>query len=785
MLSLEGKQLGNYDVIRRIRAGGMGAVYEGRQRTAFDRRVAIKVILGDYATDRDMRRRFAREAKTIARLHHPHILQLIEFGDAQGILYLVMPFIDGGTLTSYLRRNLPELSEISTIYQQLLDAVEYAHEAGLIHRDIKSSNVLLELRRNAAPYVYLADFGLVRTMRHDESSQPGKPIPLDQVPGTPHYMAPEQTLGIVTPLTDIYALGVLLYQMLTGNLPYNDPDEVRVIEMHLHAPIPSPCDQDASVPLELEEVVRKAMAKRPEERYRNVAELRKAFLAAVSGPMLFPVHDDSPLPDPVIILEPDESLQQRTTKILNKRPLDPPEPIIMPRRAPRTDSRPPIVVREAREVRERAEKMEKVERLERVGRVYTTDAVRLRARITEEPQKRKRHLLFPILAAVVSVILILLLVLPRWLGINIVPVSVPLLGGPTGATVSITAQSAPIQNTFLLTASPQVKTPDLDAHTIPDRVIKNTGSDKVTVPTTGVQTTPGARASGILELTNGSDNTVTVGRGLHFSTGTGVSVQLQQSVDVPALDNNGQPGKVDVMASAVQPGPAGNIAANALKTTCCNDAVTIKNPAAFTGGSDPKTAHYVTQADLDGAQATLSQRLQQKFSTQAQKQIGSDEVLVGQSDFKVMKVNPDHAVNDPVDNVTVSIDAQASTTVYKRSVAEQTAMVLLSRQAANTLSAAYQLQEKPTLVGIPSVQSARDGVIYLKVTVRGVWIYVFTDQQIQQFRAPIKGASITLAEAYLKGQPGVANVEIHLPFGTDHLPTSIDNITVSVAPPSH
>jgi len=121
MLALEGKQLGNYDVIRRIRVGGMGAVYEGKQRTAFDRRVAIKVILGNYATDRDMRRRFAREARTIARLHHPHILPLIEYGDEQGLLYLVMPFIEGGTLTSYLRRSLPDLNEVSAIYQQLLD----------------------------------------------------------------------------------------------------------------------------------------------------------------------------------------------------------------------------------------------------------------------------------------------------------------------------------------------------------------------------------------------------------------------------------------------------------------------------------------------------------------------------------------------------------------------------------------------------------------------------------------------------------------------------------------
>src|SRR5581483_4577030 len=285
MLSLEGKQLGNYDVVRRISIGGMGAVYEGRQRTAFDRRVAIKVILGDYASDRDMRRRFAREARIIARLNHPHILPLIEFGDEQGILYLVMPFVEGGTLTRYLRRTLPDLGEVAAIYRQLLDAVEYAHEQGLIHRDIKSSNVLLELHRGGAPYVYLADFGLVRTMRQAELDQTEKTIPLDQVPGTPHYMAPEQTRGIVTPQTDIYALRVLLYQLLTGNLPYDAPDDIQVIHMHMRAPIPRPGEHDASIPPEMDEVVHKAMAKRPEDRYRNIAELRNAFLAAMKGPV--------------------------------------------------------------------------------------------------------------------------------------------------------------------------------------------------------------------------------------------------------------------------------------------------------------------------------------------------------------------------------------------------------------------------------------------------------------------------------------------------------------------
>lgn len=286
MLSLEGRQLGNYDIIRRIRSGGMGAVYEGRQRTAFGRRVAIKVILGDYAEDREMRRRFAREARTIARLHHPHILPLIEFGDEQGVLYLVMPFIESGTLSGYLRRHLPDLHEIATIFLQLLDAVEYAHEEGLIHRDIKASNVLLESRRSGPPYAYLADFGLVRTIQQAElgRTHAGEPIPLDQVPGTPHYMAPEQTWGVVTPATDIYALGVLLYQLLTGELPYDDPDDLAVIKMHLHAPVPNPCAADASIPVELGAVVARAMAKRAEQRFPDVTAFRVALRAAIDGP---------------------------------------------------------------------------------------------------------------------------------------------------------------------------------------------------------------------------------------------------------------------------------------------------------------------------------------------------------------------------------------------------------------------------------------------------------------------------------------------------------------------
>src|SRR6266436_44650 len=337
MLTLEGMQLGNYDVVRRIRAGGMGAVYEGRQRSAFGRRVAIKVILGSYATDREMRRRFAREARTIAQLHHPHILPLIEFGDEQRILYLVMPFIEGGTLTGYLRRFLPDLSDVAAIFLQLLDAVEYAHDEGLIHRDIKSSNVLLEARRSGPPYVYLADFGLVRYSEQSDAEKVGKPIPLDQIPGTPHYMAPEQARGIVTTATDIYALGVLLYQMLVGELPFDDPDDVKVVKMHLHTPIPSPCDRDASIPAELGDVVHKAMAKRAENRFGSVAEMRQAFLAAINGPV-------SAIKDNNELQEVDEFIPEPSPVHRSSIPLSPLEPVdsVPPPQVKRRQAAPPI-----------------------------------------------------------------------------------------------------------------------------------------------------------------------------------------------------------------------------------------------------------------------------------------------------------------------------------------------------------------------------------------------------------------------------------------------------------
>ena len=757
MLSLEGKQLGNYDVIKRIRVGGMGAVYEGRQRTAFDRRVAIKVILGDYAADPEMRRRFAREARTVARLQHPHILPLIEFGDEQGVLYLVMPFIDGGTLTSYLRRALPDLNEVASMYQQLLDAVEYAHEHGLIHRDIKSSNVLLEQRRNSPPHVYLADFGLVRTQRQSEQERAGKPIPLDQVPGTPHYMAPEQTRGIITPLTDIYALGVLLYQMLTGELPYNDEDDIRVIQMHLNAPIPSPCDHDISIPREVADVVRTAMAKRPEMRYQNIAELRTAFLAAVKGPVTLTAEETISPPDYP------PSARRRTTVL--PPPDDMPElivPPVAPRRQ-RNHSPVPIVVRE---------------------RPRVTDNIKQRQRITEEPakpiklkSKRKRSSMgMWYITMLVPLVLLVLLLMPRVLNFSFFPSGFPVFGTPPVALVYVTAQSKDFQDTYVLTASPQAKVPDLIAHTIPDRIVQKTVTDTRTVQTTGTRTIAGTQANGTIIFTNSSNNSVPLTAQTVITTSSGVQLQLTQNVNIPPR-NDGQAGNASAPAIAVNAGVTGNIPAFTLNGPCCANGITAKNPAPFTGGVDAQTVHTVAQADLDNAQNAALATLKPQITQQLQKQLHSGEVIAGQPTLN-SSISSDNPVGTQVDQVQVVTTLTASEIAYSSSIADRTALQLLNAGAASQLGPSYVLQGTPTIISIRIVNQGANGLVFLDVSAHGTWAYTFTSAQLEQWRQTIKGATSAAALAYLSAQTGVGAVQIRLPFGADHFPTLENEIKI-------
>ena len=251
-------RFGNYELVRRIDVGGMGEVYLAKQRSAFDREVAIKIIREDLVHDSMARQRFLREAEVSAHLKHNHVLPMYELGEEQGRLFLVTPYIEGGTLARRLQNGPLPLSEVYQLFSALLEAVAYIHRQGVVHRDLKPNNILLDEGNDGQVYVRLIDFGIARPQ--GASASPPLTTAGNEM-GTIAYMAPERLSGVAAPSNDIYSLGVILYQMLTGQLPIDEQGRAQ------RAPLPQPLD----------DVVNRCMAPRIDERYSSAEEVLAAF----------------------------------------------------------------------------------------------------------------------------------------------------------------------------------------------------------------------------------------------------------------------------------------------------------------------------------------------------------------------------------------------------------------------------------------------------------------------------------------------------------------------------
>src|SRR6266487_625746 len=273
------RSFGHYDLVRRIDVGGMGEVYLARQRTAFGREVALKVIRSDLVHDITARKRFLREAEVSAHLKHDHILPLYEFGEEQGRLFLVTPYIEGGTLARRLQAGSLTLSETHQLFTALAMAVAYVHKRGVVHRDLKPTNILLDTEEETGQvYVRLIDFGI--------ASLPG--IVSDAAlttagheMGTVAYMAPERLNGIAAPSNDIYSLGMILYQMLTRRLPGEDPAIM--------------------LPRPLNDIVQHAIALDPRDRIATADELRYAFEDAYPAARVIAENVMTPCPEMVLV----------------------------------------------------------------------------------------------------------------------------------------------------------------------------------------------------------------------------------------------------------------------------------------------------------------------------------------------------------------------------------------------------------------------------------------------------------------------------------------------------
>ncbi|MCD6344011.1 MAG: protein kinase [Anaerolineae bacterium] len=270
---LIGKTLGKYQIVEHLGHGGMAEVYLCQQ-TNLERQVALKILHPFLAEDAGFVSRFQREARLVAALRHPNIVQVYDFdhNEEYGIYYMVMEYIPGATLKEHLAAGDVPLKEGVAIVAAIADALDYAHRRGTVHRDVKPANIMF----TAEGQPVLADFGIARMLSLTGLTASGAMV------GTPAYMAPEIGMGESgTPSSEIYSLGVVLYETVTGHLPFEAEVPMALVMKHINDPVPSPTRYIPTLPASLETAILKTLAKKPEERFARAGELAAALRQAL------------------------------------------------------------------------------------------------------------------------------------------------------------------------------------------------------------------------------------------------------------------------------------------------------------------------------------------------------------------------------------------------------------------------------------------------------------------------------------------------------------------------
>src|SRR2546421_7876848 len=275
---------GKYRVEKLIKRGGMGAIYQGKH-VLIDKTVAIKVLRPALAVDDDVVARFSREAKAASRISHPHAVSVTDFGESEnGIVFLVMEYLEGRTLKEIIRSEGPmALDRVVEIVRQVAGALDAAHEQGVVHRDLKSDNIMLS-QTNGSDWAKVLDFGIAKI----QQAEGGRDVDItaaNLVIGTPQYMSPEQCSqsGPIDARSDIYSLGIIIYEMLAGRVPFTGESPTMIMMKQVQDPPPSILEARPEVGTGVAQVIAKALAKQPADRFQTAGELSDALADATTA----------------------------------------------------------------------------------------------------------------------------------------------------------------------------------------------------------------------------------------------------------------------------------------------------------------------------------------------------------------------------------------------------------------------------------------------------------------------------------------------------------------------
>ena len=268
---LIGKTLGRYEILKEVGRGGMATVYSARQKS-INRQVALKILPPYFLHDPNFFERFRREVQVITTLEHPHILPIYDYGKVNDIPFIAMRLLTGGSMREMIQEGgVQQLVAVQRPLNQIAQALDYAHHNNIIHRDLKPGNILMDDSGNA----YLSDFGIAHVA--------GSNITGTGILGTPAYMSPEQVNGqVISNYSDIYSLAIVLFELITGELPYKDKILSAILIKHVTEPLPLIRDFRDDVPPEIDAVLAKAASKKPEDRYDTASEFAQAFSEALN-----------------------------------------------------------------------------------------------------------------------------------------------------------------------------------------------------------------------------------------------------------------------------------------------------------------------------------------------------------------------------------------------------------------------------------------------------------------------------------------------------------------------